>query len=134
MSDSAGDIVCDIAIDIGRRWVPTEREGKDRSTDLLLKAIRSLPEEEQDEVLKGLFRSSLSHTDDPVFSGGDVTVTPGPPFDVVKQTTQPLLVRLPVDLHERLRGWATSHGFSMAAIARGLVERFLDEQDRSTPT
>ena len=113
--------------------MPTEREGKDRSTDLLLKAIRSLPEAEQDEVLKGLFRRSLKPTDEPFFSGGEVTVAPGPPFDVAKQTTQPLLVRLPIDLHDRLRQWATSHGFSMAAIARGLVERFLDEQERSTP-
>ncbi len=113
--------------------MPAEREDKDRSTDLLLKAIRSLPEEEQDEVLKGLFRRSLSPTDEPVFSGGDITVAPSPSFDVAKQTTQQLLVRLPADLHDRLRGWATSHGFSMAAIARGLVERFLDEQERSTP-
>lgn len=109
----------------------TQREGEDRSTDLLLKAIRSLPDDEQDEVLKGLFRN-LKTVDEPVFSGGDVTVT-GPPFDVVKQTTQPLLVRLPMDLHERLRRWATSNGFSMAAVARGLVERFLDEQERSKP-
>ena len=111
--------------------MPTELEGEDRSTDLLLKAIRSLPEEEQDEVLKGLFRRSLKPAESPVFSSADVTVTSGPPFEAVKQTTQPLLVRLPTDLHDRLRRWATSHGFSMAAIARGLVERFLDEQDRT---
>ena len=110
----------------------TEREGEDRSTDLLLKAIRSLPEGEQDEVLKGLFRN-LKPADEPGFSAGDVTVAPSPSFDVVKQTTQPLLVRLPMDLHDRLRGWATSHGFSMAAVARGLLERFLDEQEGSKP-
>ena len=45
-----------------------------------------------------------------------------------RQMEQPLIVRLPVDLHARLRDWATANGFSMAAIARGLIERFLDEQ------
>jgi hypothetical protein len=39
-----------------------------------------------------------------------------------------LPVRLPPELHERLRRWSNEHGFSMAAVVRGLVERFLDEQ------
>ena len=51
---------------------------------------------------------------------------PGPPFDTVKQMTAPLLVRLPADLHDRFRRWTTTNGFSMAAVARGLIERFLD--------
>jgi len=37
-------------------------------------------------------------------------------------------VRLPPELHERLRRWSTDAGFSMAGIVRGLIERFLDEQ------
>jgi hypothetical protein len=37
-------------------------------------------------------------------------------------------VRLPADLHARLRTWSTEHGFSMATVVRGLVSRFLDGQ------
>jgi hypothetical protein len=37
-------------------------------------------------------------------------------------------VRLPADLHARLRLWCTDHGFSMATVVRGLVARFLDDQ------
>lgn len=37
-------------------------------------------------------------------------------------------VRLPADLHARLRQWSTEHGFSMATVVRGLVSRFLDGQ------
>jgi hypothetical protein len=44
-----------------------------------------------------------------------------------------LPVRLPPDLHERLRRWSNEHGFSMAAVVRGLVERFLDEQGQRSP-
>ena len=95
-----------------------------------------LPAEEQDEALKGLLRSMQTGRwapalgDDPTSPMGDLVVGPGPPLDVGKQTTQPLLIRLPVGLHERLRSWSTGHGFSMAAVARGLIERFLDQQDR----
>jgi hypothetical protein len=44
-----------------------------------------------------------------------------------------LPVRLPPELHERLRRWSNEHGFSMAAVVRGLVERFLDEQGKKKP-
>ncbi len=37
-------------------------------------------------------------------------------------------VRLPADLHVRLREWCAEHGFSMATVVRGLVARFLDGQ------
>lgn len=37
-------------------------------------------------------------------------------------------VRLPADLHSRLRLWCAEHGFSMATVVRGLVARFLDSQ------
>jgi hypothetical protein len=41
-----------------------------------------------------------------------------------------LPVRLPPELHARLREWCTDQGFSMASVVRGLVERFLDEQEK----
>jgi DNA-binding CsgD family transcriptional regulator len=39
-------------------------------------------------------------------------------------------VRFPEAQHQRLKTWCTTHGFSMAVVVRGLVERFLDEQER----
>ena|SRR5215207_8029529 len=39
-----------------------------------------------------------------------------------------LPVRLPHDQLEQLRKWCADHGFSMAVVIRGLVERFLESQ------
>lgn len=44
------------------------------------------------------------------------------------RNTQVVPVRLPTDLHARLRDWSAEHGFSMATVVRGLVSRFLDGQ------
>jgi hypothetical protein len=38
-------------------------------------------------------------------------------------------VRLPADLHARLRKWSVANGFSMATVVRGLVSKFLDGQE-----
>ena len=109
--------------------------------ELLLKAIRSLPPDEQDAVMRSLIGRAFARSGMPAPAHGsnvvpqqmgpDFTVAPGPPFDVVKQMTAPLLVRLPADLHDRLRRWSTTNGFSMAAVARGLIERFLNDQERT---
>ncbi len=106
--------------------------------DLLLKAIRSLPPEEQDEVLRSIIGQAFgARGAPPTFLGTDVfasppdvTVVSGPPLDTVKQMTAPLLVRLQADLHHRLRRWSATKGFSMPAVARGLIEWFLDDQER----
>ena len=104
---------------------------------LLLKAIRSLPEREQDQVLVALFRSVPEGTESAP-PGTSTRRLPGPsmPADVafshgmppVESPVAMLPVRLPPELHERLRQWSTEAGFSMASVVRGLVERFLDEQ------
>ena len=39
-------------------------------------------------------------------------------------------VRFPEPQYDRLKQWCTTHGFPMAAVVRGLVERFLDEQEQ----
>lgn len=46
---------------------------------------------------------------------------------------QLVTVRLPQDLHGRLRDWCGANGFSMASVIRGLVERFLDAQPPPEP-
>jgi hypothetical protein len=44
------------------------------------------------------------------------------------EANQLVTVRLPTEQHERLRTWCTEHSFTMAAVIRGLIERFLDQQ------
>lgn len=39
-------------------------------------------------------------------------------------------VRFPEDQYDRLKDWCARHGFPMAVVVRGLVERFLDDQER----
>jgi len=63
-------------------------------------------------------------------------VTPEPPHRVtgslpVGEDSQLITIRLPSDRHAELRGWCTEHEFTMAAVVRGLVERFLEQQGRS---
>lgn len=38
-------------------------------------------------------------------------------------------IRFPVRTHEQLKAWCEEHGFPMAAVVRGLVERFLESQE-----
>jgi predicted DNA-binding protein len=128
----------------------------DRATKLLLKAVRQLPQREQDQLLAALLRGAVLGPGWPT-SGSEPTFSeavPGPTFTEavpgprnvltwsrpgVSLTLPPpvgmtgpaamLPVRLPPELHERLRAWSGTHGFSMASVVRGLVERFLDEQE-----
>jgi hypothetical protein len=115
--------------------VPSKKDDPDRAARLLLKALESLPERDRDLVLGNLLTgrigsirsrgpSHLHGTGGPLsFSEAKVGM------EIARQVEQPLLVRLPADLHSRFRRWATSHGFSMASVVRGLVERFLDDQE-----
>ena len=49
------------------------------------------------------------------------------------EASQLVTIRLNADRHAQLRTWCAEHGFTMAAVVRGLVERFLDEQAGPTP-
>jgi hypothetical protein len=42
-------------------------------------------------------------------------------------------VRFPEPQYERLKKWCEEHNFPMAVVVRGVVERFLDEQQRRAP-
>ena len=118
--------------------------------ELLLKAIRSLPDDEQEQL--------LSHLLDRV-AAGPAPVGPAPagpaladvlrrvPAELALSGRAPVLqplghlppvsedpglkvlpVRLPAGDYERLRDWSKQHDFSMAVIVRTLVERFLNAQ------
>jgi hypothetical protein len=43
------------------------------------------------------------------------------------EDSQLITIRLPAERHAELRTWCNEHGFTMAAVVRGLVERFLEE-------
>lgn len=113
------------------RYPPSRIPERERLAKLLLKAVRTLPKREQDQLLATLFLFLLN--DPPPVLSKD----PKDPY-LLKEglgLSEPghfvmLPVRLPPELHERLRGWSTEHGFSMASIVRGLVERFLEQQER----
>jgi hypothetical protein len=107
------------------------RPRSDRAVRLLLKALDSLPERERSEVLRALLSGVVSGSADPGLRHLSASFAPFEPqigTQASRQLEQPLLVRLPSSLHTRLRRWATDHGFSMAAVVRGLIERFLDEE------
>jgi hypothetical protein len=42
-------------------------------------------------------------------------------------------VRFPEEQYQRLKEWCETHKFPMAVVVRGVVERFLDEQQRRAP-
>lgn len=42
--------------------------------------------------------------------------------------SQLVTVRLPQELHGQLRDWCSEHGFTMASVIRGVVERFVSER------
>jgi hypothetical protein len=48
--------------------------------------------------------------------------------------SQLVTIRLPADRHAALRAWCAEHGFTMASVVRGLVERFLEEHGTAPRT
>jgi hypothetical protein len=118
-----------------RSAIVPSKEDPDRAARLLLKALDSLNQRDRDLVLRDLLTGRIGSVSGRRPSHAHATEAP-PSFadpkvgmEITRQVEQPLLVRLPADLHARFRRWATSHGFSMASVVRGLVERFLDDQE-----
>jgi hypothetical protein len=127
---------------------------------LMLKAVRSLPPEEQDALLEAMLEPRLLSWPAPGVAGpepaepglptGEVFHGPIPAQRVygmqrgVGVTLPPLgpetggpwqsvPVRLSTDQHERLKQWCQANGFTMAVVLRGLVARFLDDQATRRP-
>src|SRR5215212_700685 len=102
--------------------------------DLLLKALDSLTAQERRQVLSALVAAAIA----PAAASHPMQTHEPPALSTEGWFGQPrkssgeppsvLPVRLPADQLERLRSWCTDHGFSMAVVIRGLVERFLDDQ------
>lgn len=49
---------------------------------------------------------------------------------VAGEETQLITIRIPAERHSQLRQWCSDQGFTMAAVVRGLVERFIDQQTK----
>jgi hypothetical protein len=56
-------------------------------------------------------------------TGAERALVPEPDAKVVP-------IRFTPSLHAELKTWCEHHGFPMAAVVRGLVERFLESQGR----
>ena len=110
-------------------------------SDLLLKAVRLLPAEEQDAVLRMLL--------DRYGSGWPAAGRGGPWLPGVTEPSWAALprafergsgslrmvpVRLSAEQHDALKQWCEANEFSMAVVIRGLVDRFLDSQQRPDPS
>jgi hypothetical protein len=107
---------------------------------LLLKAVRSLPQDEQDVVLTELLGAKVlaGRSEQP---SGQVSLGLEPRWaslaaiEVTQRVRaggpwQTVPTRLSVEQYERLKQWCQANGFTMAVVLRGLVERFLEEQAR----
>jgi hypothetical protein len=117
---------------------------------LLVQALGQLPPADRDKVYTWLLGTSL-HVEPGLTSvlGGQLTralradVPAGRQQDFAEAEAevmrhlfrspgsgaqQMVPVRFSAEQHARLRAWCTEHGFSMATVIRGLVDRFLDGQ------
>ena len=121
---------------------------------LMVRAVRSLPPEEQDALLEAMLEPRLApwptpggpglpplpspdlltgQVPHPIYGHGyGVTLPPLAPETGGPWQSVP--VRLSTDQHERLKQWCQANGFTMAVVLRGLVARFLDDQATRRPT
>ena len=126
---------------------------------LLVQAVGQLPEPDRERVYAWLLRTGLRPSSagipGPVarrvgWELGRPTVTSRSSTqtrewgaavvaELVRGSSSPAQQMVPVrfsaDQHARLRAWCAEHGFSMATVIRGLVDRFLESQqpERGTP-
>jgi hypothetical protein len=132
----------------------TKREPSQKPAIILAKALESLDTNERQEVIgwlldrpaissggwltpsapAGMPRSGLSTMTEGAFGQGLMShaaaqlrrqFTSGLPSG---EDSQLVTIRFPMEQHDRLRAWCNDHGFSLAAVVRGLVERFLEDQ------
>lgn len=119
-------------------------------TRLLLKAVKTLPEDEQRAVFEYFFEKGAGVAQPSFFSqlppGGELSglaalsafsgrdrsalaalVVGQKPLGG-DQVTVP--VRLSEAQHRRLKEWCAEHNFPMAVVVRGLIDRFLDSWDK----
>ena len=95
----------------------------------LVELLETLPADERKDITRWLLGrpQSLDTLHGWTFQAPPRRLTGALP---VGEDTQLVTIRLPSDRHAALRDWCAEHGFTMAAVVRGLVERFLEQQGR----
>jgi hypothetical protein len=96
--------------------------------DLLAELLETLPPADRQKVTAWLLGQGRSGWPRTLLSGPEIGHARLASQLTTGEESQLITIRLPADRHTQLRTWCTGHGFSMAAVVRGLVERFLDEQ------
>lgn len=133
-------------------FVPPESladEAAEDASRLLVQAVGQLPPADRDRVYAWLlrtgFRSPHAGVPGPLARrlgwelGGQQRVQTqtrewgqAVVAELVRGSSTPAQQMVPVrfsaDQHARLRAWCGEHGFSMATVIRGLVDRFLESQ------
>jgi hypothetical protein len=97
----------------------------------LVQVLETLPSDERQQITTWLIENGRGHA-----AMGAGLSWPMPRGDMTPRVatllsstdSQLVTIRLPAERHAHLRDWCAEHGFSMAAVVRGLVERFLEEQ------
>ena len=119
-----------------------------RPHTLLAKALATLTDEEQGQVLQSLLPVPTFGGQPPSWASEATAAMAGVALSRkeevlgaygVQQFQQQtgsaeqasLLVRLPAPLHAELKTWSEANGHSMNTVVRGLLERFLDGQRAS---
>jgi|SRR5689334_12135778 hypothetical protein len=107
--------------------------------DRLLSLLDTLPDEERRSIVLWLLsRGHASHggVGDLTWYGGGAPAARLRHFASglpAGEESQLVTIRLPTERHAELRDWCSEHGFTMAAVVRGLVERFLEQQRPAAP-
>ena len=144
MDSSNATIWSDIVGDISE--ISDQNREKERVVWLLLTAIRSLPEPDQDAVLALLLQGLTGNEtwEHAVAQGdlrrraelavrGTMQLSRGGLFASERGLTpasdaKMVPIRFPQERYDELKTWCEKHKFPMAAVVRGLVERFLESQ------
>jgi hypothetical protein len=112
--------------------------------ELLARAVEGLPPDERQQVISWLFGRSMGTG----FGTRSIGIGSAIGSAIASEQRERLLevtfgsgqsggrrgehqvvpIRLPTDQHAALRDWCQEHGFTMATVVRGLVERFLEDQ------
>jgi hypothetical protein len=123
----------------------TGRSAGDRLPGLLTKAIRMLPQRDQDALMRDLLRVFMERPQEGLAAadlpgGLAVGLHPASSHVVLAEegsqeqghreapSYRMVPVRLPEEQYARFKAWCGDHGFSMAVVVRGLLERFLAQQ------
>jgi len=99
----------------------------------LAELLETLPAEERQEItawLLGQRHAGRCLRRAAAWSGAGEQVSRLTGTLPVGEDSQLVTIRLPAERHAQLRAWCAEHEFTMAAVVRGLVERFLEQQGR----